>query len=120
MKKRLIGIVCVAILLCVAISSASFGAEEGTGSKIKSFWRKLFNYPANVTKESASVVTETGKKGVDVIAKEVKTIGEVTSGDLEKTQNLVTEPLTGTAETAVEAVEGTVNVPAEAAKEESK
>jgi len=31
---------------------------------------------------------------------------------------LVTEPITGTAETAVKAVEGTVKIPVEAAKEE--
>jgi hypothetical protein len=99
--------------------SVSCAAEnETTGSKVKNFWQKLFNYPANVAKESAKAVADTGTKGVEVIAKEVKTVGQVTSGDVNKAGELVTEPIKGTADTVVTAVTETVNAPIEAAKEE--
>lgn len=118
MRKKFLGIVCIALGLCFMLTSISY-AKETAGTKFKRFWQRLFNYPARVTEESATVVTETGKKGVGVVTSEVKRIGEVTSGDIAKTKELVIEPITGTAETAVEAVEGTVKIPFEAAKEES-
>ena len=118
MTKRIIAYACVALALCfilTAVSSAETGAQ-----KARNFWQKLFNYPANVTKESVSVVAETAKDGTVVVTKEVKTVGQVTSGDVAKTKELVTEPITGTADTAVKAVEGTAKIPVEAAKEEPK
>ena len=117
MTKKLITYACVALALCFILTMVSNAAEnQTTGTKAKSFWQKLFNYPANVTKESVGVVADTGKRGTDVITKEVKTVGQVTSGELDKTQNLVTEPIVGTADTAVKAVEGTVKAPVEASK----
>jgi len=101
------------------LTSVSYAAENQTfGAKFKNFWRRLFNYPAKVTDESATVVTDTGKRGTKVVTTEVKRAGEVTSGDIAKTKELVTEPITGTAETVVKAVEGTAKIPVEAAKEE--
>ena len=119
MKKRIALIAILAFVLCFAITSVSIAAENETwGAKIKSFWQKLFNYPANVTKESAKAVTDTGTKGVDVVTKEVKTVGQVTSGEVKKAPNLITEPIKGTADTAVTAIKETANAPIEAAKEE--
>ena len=40
------------------------------------------------------------------------------SGELSKTDELITEPITGSAETVVKAVEETAEIPVEAAKEE--
>jgi len=112
-------ILIVVLALCFILTSVSYAAEkENSGKSVKSFWQKLFNYPAKVTEESATVATDTGKRGVGVVTKEVKRVGEVTSGDVAKTKELIVEPLTGTAETAVKATEGTVNIPVEAAKEE--
>ncbi len=119
MNKRLFGILCIAMILCIMLASVSYAAEQETaGKKARTFWQKLFNYPAKVTDESAKVVADTGKRGTTVVTKEVKRVGQVTSGEVAKTKELVTEPLTGTAETTVKAVEGTVKVPFEAAKEE--
>ena len=110
----------VIFMLSVMLISVSYAAEkEGFGTKVKNFWRNLIGYPARVTEESASVVADTGKKGVSVVTNEVKRVGEVTSGDLAKTKELVTEPITGTAETAVTAVGGTVKVPSEAMKDKT-
>ena len=113
MNRKIIAYVCVAVVACFAITAIAGAAEE----KAKSFWQKLFNYPANVTKESVNVVAETGKKGTETVVNEVKTVGQVTSGDVQKAQNLVTDPVKGTAETARTAIEGTANVPVTAAKE---
>ena len=113
MKNKYIVFLCVAIAACV-VCAATAGAAEGAA---KSFWQKLFNYPANVTKESVNVIADTGKKGTETVVNEVKTFGQVTSGDTDKAKDLVTEPVKGTVETARTAVEGTANVPVTAAKE---
>jgi hypothetical protein len=106
---------------CMVLGGIACAAEkQSTGEKAKSFWQKLFNYPANVTNETAGVVTEAATGATNVVTKEVKTVGQVTSGSLGKTKDLVTEPLIGTAETTKKAVEGTVAVPAKANKEEAK
>jgi len=118
--KKIIGLVCLAMVLSFAIVSVSIAAEpitkENAGQKAKSFGQKIFSYPANVTKESVGVVADTGKRGTAVVTKEVKRTGEVVTGDVAKTKEMITEPITGTAETVVEAVKGTVNVPVAAAK----
>jgi len=113
------GIVCIALIaiVCVMSVSVAHAEEETAGTKFKKFWQNLFGYPARLTEESVTVVTDTTKKGTDVIAREVKTVGQVTSGDLDKTKDLVVEPIVGTAKTASDAVVGTVKVPVEAARE---
>ena len=115
MNKR----IAIAVLaLCFVLTGISYAAEtQTTGEKAKSFWQKLFNYPANVTNETAGVVTDAATGATNVVTKQVKTVGQVTSGEFEKTPNLVTDPLVGTAETTKKAVEGTVAVPTKAAKE---
>jgi len=119
MKNKLFVYACVALAFCFILTGISYSAEkQTTGTKVKNFWQKLFNYPANVTNESATVVSDTAKRGTNVVTKEVKTVGQVTSGEVAKTKELITEPITGTAETAVKAAEGTVAVPVNAAKEE--
>ena len=118
MSKRYIAFICVAIVLCFACTAMALAAEsQSTGDKAKTFWQKLFNYPANVTRDSVNVVAETGKKGTAVVVNEVKTVGQVTSGDVNKTKDLVVDPLKGTADTAKTAIEGTANVPVEAANQ---
>lgn len=119
MRKRVLGTLCLLLAFCFMFTSISYTAEKQTaGSKVKNFWRRLFNYPAKVAEESVMTVAETAKKGTEVVTEEVRRVGEVTSGDIAKTKELVTEPITGTAETAVQAVESTVKIPFEAAKED--
>ncbi len=120
MDKKVTRIALVVLALCFIFTTISYSAESQTaGQKVKGFWQKLFNYPANVTQESAAVVADTAKGGVGVVTKEVKTLGQVTSGDVEKTKDLVIEPVTGTADVTVKAVQATAAVPANAAKEET-
>ena len=119
MRKRVFGMISLLLAFCFLVASISYAAEKGTtGGKVRNFWRRLFNYPAKVAEESATTVAEAGKKGTEVITREVRTLGEVTSGDIAKTKELVIEPITGTAKTAVQAVESTVKIPVVAAKEE--
>lgn len=118
MRKGLVAAVLISLALSIMLTSVSHAAEkEGFGAKVKNFWRNLIGYPSRVTEESASVIADTGKRGVDVVTSEVKRVAEVTSGDVAKTKELVTEPITGTVETAVKAVEGTAKVPSEALKD---
>ena len=120
MFKRTIGVICIILALCVMLTAVSYAAEkESLGAKMKNFWQRLFSYPANVTEKSAGVVSDTALKGTNIVTNEVKTVGQVTSGDVAKTKDLVTEPITGTAEMTKNAVEGTVAIPSEAAKEET-
>lgn len=116
MNKKAIVYLCLALVICFTVTAVSFAAEQTSGSQAKNFWQKLFNYPANVTKDSVTTVAETGKKGADVVANEVKTVGQVTSGTVEKTPELVTEPVKNTAQATAEAVVETSQIPVEAAK----
>ncbi|MDO8524875.1 MAG: hypothetical protein Q7S07_00100 [Candidatus Omnitrophota bacterium] len=121
MAKKFAAVACIVSAFCLILSGVSCAQEKQTvGAKAKSFWQKLFNYPANVTNETAGVITSAVTGATNVATKEVKTVGQVTSGSLEKTKDLVTEPLVGTAETAKKAIEGTVAVPVKANKEEPK
>jgi len=118
MVKIFTVVVCVALALVIALGPVALAQEKETGKQqAKKAWQKLFNYPANVTKDSAKVVADTGKKGAEVVANTVKTTGEVTSGETGKAKDLVVEPLVGTAEAGKTAVEETAKIPIEAAKE---
>jgi hypothetical protein len=119
MRKGYIAILCIISVFCLVLASVSYAAEKETAAtKFKKFWQGLFNYPANVTEKSAGVVADTGKRGTEIMTKEVKTTGQVTSGELAKTKDLVVEPVKWTAEATKDAVERTVKIPVEAAKSE--
>jgi hypothetical protein len=119
MVKVFTAAVCISVAFCIVLGPVALAQQKESGKQqAKKAWQKLFNYPAKVTKESAKAVADTGKKGADTVAETVKTTGEVTSGELDKTKDLVVKPLTGTAETAKTAIEETAKVPIEAAKEE--
>ena len=121
MVKKFLVTTSVIFTLFFTLNNISYAQDkQATGKQVKSFWQKLFEYPANVTNETAGVVTEAITGTVSVVTKEVKTVGQVTSGELGKTGDLVTEPLVGTAETTKKAIEGAVAVPIKANKEESK
>lgn len=120
MKRKLFLLTVAMLAICFIVSGVSYAAEnESFGAKVKNFWKNLIGYPARVTEESASVVADTGKNSVKVVTSEVKKVGEVTSGDIDKTKDLITEPINQTAQTAAKAAEGVVNIPSEAMKEKA-
>ena len=110
--KKIFGVAILVMALSLMVASAYAAA----GDKAKDFVEKVVTYPAKVTVESAKVVGNTAKGGADIVAKEATTTGQVVTGDVAKTKDLVVDPLTGTAQTAKDTVEGTANVPAVAAK----
>ena len=55
-----------------------------------------------------------------MVANEVSTVGQVTSGDFDKTKDLVVAPVTGTADMTVKAVQETAYVPVKAAEETNR
>lgn len=120
--KRSTVTVCAMMALCL-IAAEAHGApgepakKDTISQKTKNFVQKLFSYPANVLQGSADVVADTTKRGAGIVATEVKTVGQVVTGDVDKTKDLVIEPVAGAAETAAKAVGDTAQVPIEAAKE---
>ena len=106
----------IIILSLMSITIAYSQEKKTVGQKVKSFWQKIFEYPANVTNEAAGVASEAITGTTKVVTKEVKTVGQVTSGDLDKTGDLVTGPLVGAAETTTKVVEDTTAIPVKANK----
>jgi len=118
MGKRFITVIGVMAIFCLLAASLSWAeGEQSIGARFKSFWQGLFKYPARVTEESVDVVSDTARKTTSVVTTEVKRVGEVTSGDLAKTKELIVEPITGTAETIKDTAVDTVKIPIEATKE---
>ena len=120
MRNRSLLFLIIVVVLSVMLTSASYAAQkEGFVTKIKNFWKILLEYPARVTEESASVLADTAENSVKVVTSEIKKVAEVTTGDTAKAPELITEPIKGSADTAVKAVEGVVNIPSEAAKDKT-
>jgi uncharacterized protein YqeY len=119
--KILMGFTAI-IMLSASFSYATedSGKKENFGDKTKSFIRKLFSYPAAVTQGSVDMLADTGKRATSVVTNEVKTVGEVVTGDTDKAKDLIVAPVIGTADTAIKAVEEAGKVPVEAAKENTQ
>lgn len=115
MIRRITAIAIIAIFLSASLSIA---ADKAAGTeKPKNFWQRLFSYPANVTKESAKVVTDAGTNSANMVVKEIQTGGEVATGDVKKTPELVTEPVKDTVNATAQAVTETVSIPVTAAQD---
>ncbi len=107
-------ILTIAIIALFLMSSVSMAADT---AKKPNFWQRLFSYPANVTKETAKVVTDAGTGSANAVVKEIKTGGEVSTGDVKKSSELVTEPVKNTVDVAAQAIKGTVDIPVKAAQD---
>lgn len=116
MTKKIIGIAFI-VLVALVFAASMASADNTPQAKTKNAWKKIVEYPANVTKESAVAVSDTAKKGTETVANTAQAIGEVATGQIEKTPDIVTEPIKGTAETAATAVSETATAPVKAAQE---
>jgi hypothetical protein len=93
------------ILFSVAFSSPVSAAEAKAGNSVTSFFRRLFNYPVKATQETAQDAgTTLSNVGEKVVSKTGENTAAIVSGDLEKTGNLVADPVVGTAETVGQTV----------------
>jgi len=111
----------IALILLIAVLFVAIPdvAKAEEGNKFVSFFRKILTYPFRVTKEATDVVTETTVKGVDTVVKTGDAVADVATGNLAEIPNLIVEPVKGSVETTITAVEGTVKIPIEAAIDET-
>lgn len=112
MKKLVLLVVAVMVISCVVVGSA--GAEDSGFAK---FWRGVFHWPFNAAKDSAKVVGDTGVKAVNTVADEGKAIGGTLTGEEGAAKKVVTNPVTGTAETVKTGAVGAAEMPGKATGE---
>lgn len=112
MRKLALLVLVTLVISCVVIGSAS--AEESGFAK---FWRGVFHWPFNAAKDSAQVVGDTGVKAVNTVADEGKAVGGTLTGEEGAAEKVVTNPVTGTAETIKTGVVGTAEMPGKSVEE---
>ncbi len=101
------------------VASPAF-AEGDSEKSLTGFFKRLFNYPAKATKETAGMtantLTNTGEK---VVSKAGENTEAILKGDVAKTGNLAGDAVVGTLETTGQTTSETVQIPVKAAEEES-
>lgn len=117
MKKTFVKVIAMAVIVAALFVFLPGIAQAEQGNKFLNAIKKIITYPFNVTKKSVEVTTDTATKAVETGVNTGKAAAGVVTLDLEKTDDLIVEPVKGAAETAVTAVEGTVKMPGEAAVE---
>lgn len=115
MRKRTALIIFIGIIVFSFCVTSVFAAERE--NKVVTFFKKLINWPLNITKKGAETVGRTAQKPIMATTKTASSSVETVTGKPEKIKDVVTEPVKGAADTAVTAVEGTVTTPIEATKE---
>lgn len=115
MKKLVFLVLAVMVISCVVIGSANAAEQQESG--FTKFWRGLFQWPFNAAKDSAQVVGDTGVKAVGTVADEGKAVGGTLTGEEGAAKELVTNPVTGTADTIKTGVVGTGEMPGKATEE---
>jgi len=119
MSRRFTVCLVVGLLVCaLGVSAATAAENDSFGQKAKNFWKKLWGYPARLTEESATVVSDTTKNTAQVVSTSAKDTTAVVSGELGKTKDMIANPITGTAETVGETAKGIIEAPIKAAEEE--
>ncbi|NQT95231.1 MAG: hypothetical protein HQ572_02165 [Candidatus Omnitrophica bacterium] len=120
MSKKLSFSIVVIILAAMGIgliSTTEGYAQEESENKVVRFFKNVFNWPFGVTKESAEAVGRTTKRATDTVITTGSSAVDTVTGKPEKIQDVVVEPIKGSAETAYTAVEGSVKAPIEGTKE---
>lgn len=107
----------IAIVVISFVIVGSLQAAENEPSGFTKFWRGLFGLPVNTAKESADVVVDTTKKGVEVIGQQGKDAAGTLTGSGDAAKDFIVNPVKGTAETITTAVTGTAEMPEKAADE---
>lgn len=116
--KKSISLILILLVGMVLISGIAMAQEKARKeSKIANFFRKLFGWPVKVTEKAAETVIETTEKGAKTVVETGKATVEVITGEPQKFDEMIMEPIKGAAETGVTAVEGTIRAPVEATQE---
>ena len=117
--RNLLGLSLVAIF-SLSLTTLAFAEASSSERSVTGFFRRLFNYPVKAVKETAGMAASTVQNvGEDVVAPMAQNTGEVVTGNLGETGNLVTETVQGTMETTGQTVSETAQIPVKAVEEEA-
>ena len=106
-------------LFSVSVTSSVFAESSESGKSLTGFLKRLFNYPVKATKETAGMTANTVQNtGEKILQPAGENTAAVLTGHVEKTGDLIAEPVKGTLETAGQTVAETAEVPVKAAEEE--
>ena len=116
MKKY--SVLALVALFSISLVSVSFAEASSSENSLTGFFRRLFNYPVKATKETVSMTATTLQNtGEKVVSKTGENTAAVLTGNVAKTGNLVTDNVTGVAETTGQTVAETAQIPVAAASE---
>lgn len=113
--RRAVLTIGIMVVFCLVIGSAQ--AAEGQEGGFAKFWRGVFQWPFNAAKDSAKAIGDTGVKAVETVAQEGKDIGGTLTGEKGAAEDLVVNPVKGTAETIKTGVVGAGEMPGKATEE---
>ncbi len=117
MKK--FSVLLLAATLSLSFASTSFAESNDAGNGFTDFFKRLFNYPAKATKETAGMTANTlNNTGEKVVSKTGENTAAVLQGDVAKTVNIVTDNVQGVAETTGQTVAETAQIPVNSAEAE--
>ena len=116
MKKGVLAI--AALALAIALIASTVYAAETSTNKFAEFWRKLFNYPAGVARETVETAATATKGTADTVVKTSSAVADTVTGQPERVKDIVVEPVKGVAETTVNTTEKAVKIPVDAAQEQ--
>ena len=99
-------------LLSISFTSSVFAANESENS-VTGFFRRLFHWPGKTVEKTgeAVVVHPVENTATKVVAPIVENTGDVLTGNIAETGNLIVEPVVGAAETVGQTAAETVQAP---------
>lgn len=109
--RVLTAMVVIAVFAC-AIVAPAFAKDEA-----KDAVKAVVQYPANVVSESVQAVGTAAENTAGMVNDTVKATGETLTGDVTKAPEIVTTPVTESANTVAEAAKDTIEVPVKAAEQ---
>ena len=119
MKKGTYTILVVLFIITVLCTTALTRAyaQEESENKVVRFFKNVINWPFGITKKTSEAVGRTTKKAVTTTTTTASSAVEMVAGKPEKLEDVITEPVIGSGETAYTAVEGAVKAPIEGTEE---
>jgi hypothetical protein len=113
-KRLVVAALILSLGLFLYVSAASAAEQE---NKVVKFFKRLINWPVNITKNEAQTVGKTAEKSLTTVTKTTASTVDTLTGKPEKAKDIIIEPVKGTIDTATTAVVGTVEAPVEGTKE---
>ena len=110
-------------LLVFAVSfslSAGLAIAEDTGSPFTDAVMKMFGFTSKTTEKGVNAVGTGIKKSTDVVIEHVKDTGDLVTGDISKTDDVLIKPIKAATTAVGEAAYGVLNAPLEAGQEVSE